>query len=183
MKVIGKKRWPSRYSEPEDLVKEVTILQDLQHPCITKVLEMVEDENKMVIVMEYAAGGELFDQVVADHDANKLREETAKHQFYQISHTIAYLHSKNVCHRDLKLENILLMEHDPASLVKVTDFGLSKQFSSTKLLETYVGTPIYMAPEIITSAWSNIITNYSCKSLGVVLYMVLCGHQPFKETS
>ena len=78
MKVICKKRWPSRYSEPEDLMKEVTILQDLQHPCITKVLEMVEDENKMVIVMEYAAGGELFDQVVADHDANKLREETAK---------------------------------------------------------------------------------------------------------
>ena len=56
--------------------------------------------------------------------------------FFQISHTIAYMHSKNVCHKDLKLENILLMDLGPTGLVKVTDFGLSKQFSSTNLLET-----------------------------------------------
>eukprot|EP00092_Neocalanus_flemingeri_P027694 GFUD01030059.1.p1 GENE.GFUD01030059.1~~GFUD01030059.1.p1 ORF type:complete len:517 (+),score=176.52 GFUD01030059.1:90-1640(+) len=191
MKLIGKKKWPSKYSQPEDLMKEVSILQDLEHPCITKVLEVVEDENMLIIVMEYAAGGELFDQVVADHDAKKLSEDIAKHQFYQISHTIAYLHSKNVCHRDLKLENILLMEPGPSSLVKVTDFGLSKQFSSTNLLETYVGTPIYMAPEIIsccgllstTATYSSYSCKSDCWSLGVVLYMLLCGHQPFKETA
>ena len=101
-------------------MKEVTILQDLQHPCITKVLEVVEDETMFVIGMEYAAGGELFDQVVADHDAYILSEETAKLQFFQVSHTIAYLHSKNVCHRDLKLENNLLMEPGPRNLIKVT---------------------------------------------------------------
>jgi serine/threonine protein kinase len=119
-----------------------------------------------VIVMEYAAGGELFDQVVADHDAKILSEEAAKLQFFQISHTIAYLHSKNVCHRDLKLENILLMGSGPRSLIKVTDFGLSKQFSSTKMLETYVGTPIYMAPEVISccSMWGGNVASYSCKS-------------------
>ena len=191
LKIIGKRKWPSKYSNPQDLMKEVAILQNLQHPCITKVLEVVEDHNLFVIVIEYAAGGEMFDQVVADHDNKKMREETAKLQFYQISHTIAYLHSMNVCHRDLKLENILLMEHGSESLVKVTDFGLSKQFGSTKLMETYVGTPIYMAPEIISccSLWNSsaVNTTYSCKSdcwsLGVILYMLLCGHPPFNETS
>jgi len=116
----------------------------------------------------------------------KLKEETAKQQFYQICHTIAYLHSKNVCHRDLKLENILLMEPGPNSLVKVTDFGLSKQFNSSNILESYVGTPIYMAPEVISCRFSETSTSYSCKadcwSLGVMLYMLLCGHQPFNET-
>ena len=73
-----------------------------------------------------------------------VRLEIAKIQFFQISHTIAYMHSKNVCHKDLKLENILLMDLGPTGLVKVTDFGLSKQFSSTNLLKTFVGTPVYI---------------------------------------
>ena len=88
--------------------------------------------------------------------------DVAKIQFFQISHTIAYMHSKNVCHKDLKLENILLMDLCPTGLVKVTDFGLSKQFSSTNLLETFVGTPVYMAPEIISCCITS--TPYTCKS-------------------
>ena len=67
-----------------------------------------------------------------------VRLEIAKIQFFQISHTIDCMHSKNVCHKDLKLENILLMDLGPTGLVKVTDFCLSKQFSSTNLLETFV---------------------------------------------
>ena len=73
-----------------------------------------------------------------------VRLEIAKIHFFQINHTIAYMHSKNICHKDLKLENILLMDLGPTGLVKVTDFGLSKQFSSTNLLETFVGTPVYI---------------------------------------
>ena len=72
---------PSNLSQPEDLMKEVNILQRLQHPCITKVLEVVEDKNILMIVMEYAAGGEVFDQVVNDHENNKLAEKIAKLQF------------------------------------------------------------------------------------------------------
>ena len=62
-------------------MKEVNILQRLQHPCITKVLEVVEDKIILMIVMEYAAGGEVFDQVVNDHENNKLAEKIAKLQF------------------------------------------------------------------------------------------------------
>ena len=187
MKFIGKEKWPSKYSEPEDLSREVDILLPLQHPCITKVLDVVDDKS-FVIVMEYAAGGELFDQVLLEYEAGTLTEGVAKLRFYQISHTIAYLHDKNVCHRDLKLENILLMKKSPKSLVKITDFGLSKHFSSVDVLETFVGTPVYMAPEVISLSNSKVPnTMYSCKSdcwsLGVVLYMLISGHQPFRESS
>ena len=75
--------------------------------------------------------------------------------------TIANMHSKNICRKDLKLENILLMDLG-TGLVKVTDFGLSKQFSSNNLLGTFVGTPVYVAPEIISCCITS--TPYTCKS-------------------
>ena len=189
MKFIGKEKWPSKYSEPEDLSREVDILLELEHPCITKVFEVIDEKTVFVIVMEYAAGGEVFDEVIKEYEAGKLTEAVAKLRFYQISHTISYLHKKNICHRDLKLENILLMNKTPSSLVKITDFGLSKHFNSVDVLETFVGTPVYMAQEVISLSSKNIFNNreYSCKSdcwsLGVVLYMLLSGHQPFRDTN
>ena len=71
-----------------------------------------------------------------------MSEEVAKIQFYQISHAIAYLHANNICHRDLKTENILMMSKDARAHLKISDFGLSKKFSSTSMLETYAGTPV-----------------------------------------
>eukprot|EP00090_Calanus_glacialis_P035093 TRINITY_DN59983_c0_g1_i1.p1 TRINITY_DN59983_c0_g1~~TRINITY_DN59983_c0_g1_i1.p1 ORF type:complete len:397 (-),score=136.27 TRINITY_DN59983_c0_g1_i1:132-1151(-) len=114
----------------------------------------------------------------------RLSESTAKFQFYQICHTIAYLHSKNICHRDLKLANILLMEPDPLSLLKVSDFGVSKVWSSTNVLESMVGTPAFMAPEVLALESAPHLS-YTCKSdcwsLGVVLYVLLSGQQPFNR--
>ena len=83
-----------------------------------------------------------------------MSEVTAKLRFYQISHATVHLHAKCVCHRDLKLENILLMMNSCNSLLKITDFGLSKQFSSVVVLETLVGTPVYIAPDMIALSGS-----------------------------
>ena len=174
-----------QYSESEDLMREVDVLRGIKHPCIAEILEVVETEENVSIVMEYAAGGDLFEQVSQDNDSGKLLEHNAKIQFYQIAHAIAFLHSKNVCHRDIKLENILLAKSGPTSRIKVTDFGLSKKWSSTSVLKTFVGTPTYMAPEVIRGAgqpsWD--MLPYSCKSdcwsLGVILYILLSGQQPF----
>jgi len=185
IKIIDKEG--EQYSDTEDLdlMREVDVLRGIKHPCIAEVIEVVETEENVSIVMEYAAGGDLFGQVSQDNDSGNLVERHAKIQFYQIAHAIAFLHSRNVCHRDLKLENILLANSGPTSRIKVTDFGLSKKWSSTNILESFVGTPSYMAPEVIQGAgeplWN--IRPYSCKSdcwsLGVILYVLLSGRQPF----
>ena len=146
---------------------------------------MVETDENVFIIMEYAAGGDLSGQFSKDNESGNLVEHHVKIQFYHIARAVAFLHSKNVCHRDLKLENILLLESGPTCRIKVTDFGLSKKWSSINILETFVGTPNYMAHEVIQGAgeplWN--IRPYSCKSdcwsLGVILYVLLSGRQPF----
>ena len=181
IKIIEKEG--EQYSESEDLMREVDVLRGIKHPCIAEIEEAFETEENVAIIMEYAAGGDLFEQV--NQDIGKLEEHHAKIQFYQIAHAIAFLHSKNICHRDLKLENILLLKAGPKSRIKVTDFGLSKKWSSTSILKTFVGTPTYMAPEVIKRSgqlsWD--MVPYSCKSdcwsLGVILYILLSGQQPF----
>jgi len=187
LKMISTKSWPSKYSAPTDMMREVNVLADIQHPCITKVLDVVDaqEDDLLVIVMEYAEGGELFDQVVEDYKNNHLDERKAKFQFLQIVDAVDYLHSKNVCHRDLKLENLLLAQFKPFSLVKVSDFGLSKVLEDD-LLNSYVGTPIYMAPEVLAvghqkSQSRGYTSKADCWSLGVILFVLLSGKHPFRK--
>ena len=183
IKIIDKEG--EQYSESDDLMREVDVLKGLKHPCIAEIVEVFETQKNVSIIMEYAAGGDLFEQVSQDNDSGMLVEHNAKIQFYQIEHTIEFLHSKNICRRDLKLENVLLAKPCPTSRIKVTDFGLSMKWSSTSVLKTIVGTPTYTAPEVIKGAgqpsWDMI--PYSCKSdcwtLGVILYILLSGQQPF----
>ena len=197
VKLVNKTdEWDSKYSMPCDFRKEVDVLDKVDHPCAIKVEEVIETDSLLAIVMEYAAGGELFDQVMKDEKAKLLQEHTAKFQFFQVRYffgaylsfllqvvdCVRHLHSLSICHRDLKLENILLAEIGSHSLIKVTDFGLAKFWSSGEKLETYVGTPVYMAPEVAACAGhdaSSYSSKSDCWSLGVVLYLLLCGRHPF----
>ena len=122
-----------------DTPTEVRILQSLDHPCVTKLKDVVEYQDTLVIVMEFAEGGELNRQVYLDRVMDRLSEETAKIQFYQICSAVDYIHSKNICHRDLKLSNILMASPDPRSRLMVSDFGISKVWSTTDQLRSYVG--------------------------------------------
>jgi len=186
LKIINTKSWPSKYSAPMDMMAEVNVLADIRHPCITLVHEVVDmqDEDLLVIVMEYAEGGELFDQVVEDFKNNDIDERKSKFQFYQIVDAVKHLHSNHICHRDLKLENLLLAQDKPFSLVKVSDFGLSKVLEED-LLQSYVGTPIYMAPEVLAMGERSESRGYTykadCWSLGVILYVLLAGKHPFSK--
>ena len=92
VKVINKLKWPTKYSAPSDLMKEVNILKNLDHPGIVKVLALVETASTVNIVIEFAEGGELLDQVQEDFSNGMLEESVAKFQFYQICTTIEYLH-------------------------------------------------------------------------------------------
>ena len=96
---------------------------------------------------------------------------------------IKYLHDQGISHRDLKPENILLHSaEEEETLIKVTDFGLSKLFDSTQMMKTFCGTPNYLAPEVLTTkgeaAYTNKIDNWS---LGVILYICLVGYPPFSD--
>ncbi|XP_054726106.1 mucin-2 isoform X6 [Anastrepha obliqua] len=158
-----------------DLVRirrEVQIMSSVQHPNIIHIYEVFENREKMVLVMEFAAGGELYDYL---SERKVLSEEEARRIFRQVATAVYYCHKHKICHRDLKLENILLDEHGNA---KIADFGLSNVFDEQNLLATFCGSPLYASPEIVEG------TPYQgpevdCWSLGVLLYTLVYGSMPF----
>jgi len=127
--------------------------------------------------MEYCNGGELFDRIVA---AQRFSERHAADVMSQMLSAIKHLHGHGIVHRDLKPENFLMNDPSENSEVKLIDFGLSKRFSAKKEVEkmhTVVGTPYYVAPEVLKGNY-----DISCDvwSLGVILYVFLCGYPPFE---
>ncbi|XP_043070921.1 serine/threonine-protein kinase par-1 isoform X4 [Drosophila grimshawi] len=158
-----------------DLVRirrEVQIMSSVQHPNIIHIYEVFENREKMVLVMEFAAGGELYDYL---SERKVLCEEEARRIFRQVATAVYYCHKHKICHRDLKLENILLDEQGNA---KIADFGLSNVFDDQRLLGTFCGSPLYASPEIVEG------TPYQgpevdCWSLGVLLYTLVYGSMPF----
>ncbi|KAJ8666845.1 hypothetical protein QAD02_008507 [Eretmocerus hayati] len=152
--------------------REIQIMSSVQHPNIIHIYEVFENREKMVLVMEYAAGGELYDYL---SERKVLKEEEARRIFRQIATAVFYCHKHKICHRDLKLENILL---DETGNAKIADFGLSNVFDERRLLSTFCGSPLYASPEIVKG------TPYhgpevDCWSLGVLLYTLVYGAMPF----
>ena len=189
LKIISRKDDHSNYTLPvEDAKMEIRIMESLHHPCILRLYEVFTSAESIILVMELASGGELFDTIVNDRNVNNIPEQVAKAYFYQIVHCVNYLHQRKLCHRDLKLENILIGDEKigNVSIVKVADFGLSKCWSGRQgPLRTYVGTPVYMAPEVSRlESGKQCYPPYShkvdCWSLGVILYTLLSGRRPFK---
>ncbi|UMM28306.1 hypothetical protein L5515_011206 [Caenorhabditis briggsae] len=158
-----------------DLVRirrEIRIMSALNHPNIIQIYEVFENKDKIILVMEYSSGGELYDYVSR---CGSLPEAEARRIFRQITSAVLYCHKHRVAHRDLKLENILLDQNNNA---KIADFGLSNYFADKNLLTTFCGSPLYASPEIING------TPYKgpevdCWSLGILLYTLVYGSMPF----
>jgi len=158
---------------------EVVILSKIKHPNIIGIKEIFETETHLYIVLELVTGGELFDKILKkDH----LPEEEAKSYFKQMLEAIKYLHDKDIAHRDLKPENILL-KNETTDIIKLSDFGLSRVVDQASFMKTICGTPQYVAPEILQSAKTDGYgTACDLWSLGVILYVMLAGYQPFNDT-
>ncbi|KAM6976897.1 NUAK family SNF1-like kinase 1 [Aplochiton taeniatus] len=156
--------------------REIEITSSLKHPNIIRFQEVFESRDKIVIVMEYASQGELYDYV---HKRRRLAEAEARDVFRQITSAVHYCHKNGVVHRDLKLENILL---DKDLNVKLADFGLSNHFHKGRLLQTYCGSPLYASPEIVKGLPYQ-GPEVDCWAMGVLLYTLVYGSMPFDGAS
>lgn len=152
------------------------MLLKLRHDHVVKIYETIETEKHIIIVMELCAGGDLLNYV---RKRRRLKEPFAKKIFKQIIDGLNYIHSKNIAHRDIKLDNILL---DGKGSVKIADFGVSKQTQPGVKMREQCGTPAYIAPEILKNK-NGYGFNVDLWSAGVVLFAMLYGTVPFKAAS
>jgi len=146
------------------------------HPNIVRFNEVFLTSTHLGIAMEYAAGGELFDRIVK---AGRFSEDEARYFFQQLISGVAWCHREGVCHRDLKLENTLL-DGRPAPRLKICDFGYSKSAVFDSQPKSTVGTPAYIAPEVLSRKQydGEVADVWSC---GVTLYVMLVGAYPFED--
>ncbi|XP_073059860.1 serine/threonine-protein kinase SRK2I-like [Primulina eburnea] len=160
----------------ENVKREIINHRSLRHPNIVRFKEVILTPNHLAIVMEYASGGELYELISSEGCFN---EDKARYFFQQLICGVSYCHFMQVCHRDLKSENILL-DGSPAPRVKICDFGYSKSSLLNSQPNSGVGTPAYIAPEVITDKEydGKIADVWSC---GVTLYVMLVGAYPFGD--
>eukprot|EP01062_Namystynia_karyoxenos_P016101 TRINITY_DN15873_c0_g1_i1.p1 TRINITY_DN15873_c0_g1~~TRINITY_DN15873_c0_g1_i1.p1 ORF type:complete len:349 (+),score=161.36 TRINITY_DN15873_c0_g1_i1:91-1137(+) len=162
----------------ESLKTEVKILMNVKHENIVNLLDVFEDDSKVYLIMELMLGGELFDRICNDYP-NGYSEKQASELIRQMIVAVQYFHGKGIIHRDLKPENLLFATKEDSSLIKISDFGLAKIWSGDTLVKTACGSPNYVAPEVLLNDMRGYTFAVDMWSLGVILYVLLCGFCPF----
>ena len=176
IKSFNKSNLNSNSENMKKILYETNLMKKLNHPNITKILDLFEDKEYILIIMEYINGGNLFSFL---KKRRKVSEKTAKFLYKQIILGIKYIHSHNIVHRDIKLENILI---DLNNNIKICDFGIGRVLSDpNQLLYDQCGTPMYIAPEILLSTKEEGYKGFPVDiwSSGIALYILLSGSLPF----
>ncbi|KAL8873913.1 MAG: hypothetical protein Q9174_000689 [Haloplaca sp. 1 TL-2023] len=169
------KRPGDSQSKTDGLQQEIGVLKAISHPNVLCLQETFDEDDGVYLVLELAPEGELFNTIVMKQ---KLSEEESRNVFIQLFQGIKYLHERNIVHRDIKPENILLADRELS--VKLADFGLAKIIGEESFTTTLCGTP--SSPEILENSKHRKYTRaVDVWSLGVVLYICLCGFPPFSD--
>eukprot|EP01006_Ploeotia_vitrea_P031080 TRINITY_DN63394_c0_g1_i2.p1 TRINITY_DN63394_c0_g1~~TRINITY_DN63394_c0_g1_i2.p1 ORF type:complete len:504 (+),score=62.84 TRINITY_DN63394_c0_g1_i2:40-1551(+) len=163
IKIIRKASLENNDDARHRVQREIGILKLLKHQNIMRVYDIMQTKNHLFIVLEYLSGGELYDYVV---QKGKLENEELFQFFFQLVMGVEYMHSRNICHRDLKLENLLL---DGDGHVKVADFGMASTMPEDGILQTSCGSPHYACPEIVKGE-PYVGTQADIWSIGVILF-------------
>ncbi|XP_004600299.2 maternal embryonic leucine zipper kinase isoform X4 [Sorex araneus] len=155
---------------------EIDALKNLRHQHICQLYQVLETASTIFLVLEYCPGGELFDHIISQ---DRLSEEEARVVFRQIVSAVAYVHSQGYAHRDLKPENLLF---DECHKLKLIDFGLCAKPKGNKdyQLQTCCGSLAYAAPELIQGK-SYLGSEADVWSMGILLYVLMCGFLPFDD--
>jgi len=191
MKVIKKNRQYNK-EEEEKILNEIQILKKLDHPNILKVFEFYNTKSYFYIISELCTGGELFDFIIKQ---KSFSEKFAANIMKQILSAVQFCHKNQILHRDLKPENILLETKAENSIengkfqiecdqenennlisIKVIDFGTAEIFRINTLLSKQIGTPFYIAPEVLNNKYNEKCDLWAC---GVILFILLSGSPPF----
>lgn len=160
-----------------EILHEIAVLELAKdNPWVIKLHEVYETATEMILVLEYAAGGEIFNQCVAERE-EAFKEKDVQRLMRQILKGVSFLHRHNVVHLDLKPQNILLTSDRPLGDIKIVDFGLSRIVNNNEELREIMGTPEYVAPEILS--YEPISTATDMWSIGVLAYVMLTGTSPF----
>uniref|UniRef100_A0A452RJE0 Serine/threonine-protein kinase n=1 Tax=Ursus americanus TaxID=9643 RepID=A0A452RJE0_URSAM len=175
IKVIDKMRFPTK--QESQLRNEVAILQNLHHPGIVNLECMFETPERVFVVMEKLHGDML--EMILSSEKSRLPERITKFMVTQILVALRNLHFKNIVHCDLKPENVLLASAEPFPQVKLCDFGFARIIGEKSFRRSVVGTPAYLAPEVLRSKGYN--RSLDMWSVGVIVYVSLSGTFPFNE--
>ncbi|XP_034025148.1 serine/threonine-protein kinase D2 isoform X2 [Thalassophryne amazonica] len=175
VKVIDKLRFPTK--QESQLRNEVAILQSLRHLGIVNLECMFETPEKVFVVMEKLHGDML--EMILSSEKGRLPERLTKFFITQILAALRHLHFKNIVHCDLKPENVLLASADPFPQVKLCDFGFARIIGEKSFRRSVVGTPAYLAPEVLLNQGYN--RSLDMWSVGVIMYVSLSGTFPFNE--
>jgi serine/threonine protein kinase len=160
------------------LHKEVLVMKQLQHPNIVTLIDFVSEDQHFYIVMEYLAYGDLFNKLAA---SVAFSEKQARDAMRALLRGVKHMHDQNIAHRDLKPENIMLAS-DPSggdvnheySDIKIGDFGFAKWREGGKMMETRLGSPSYVAPEILQGqSYSKAVDMWS---IGIIMFIMLGGY-------
>lgn len=172
-KIVPRKRVDSAHLQAR-FEQEIRINQQLHHPGIVEMYDLLSDNINYYIIVEFCPNGELFQFIV---DRGCLSEAQAQPLFRQVLESLQYVHSMGVSHRDIKPENLLI---DQFGHVKVSDFGLSRFMKADGLVDTPCGSPCYASPECISGKpYDGVTTDvWSC---GVILYAMVTGQLPWTK--
>ena len=173
VKIVSKSKLQGADME-QKIMREISILKLLRHRHVIRLHDVIDTPNEIVLVMEYAAGGELFDFIVKNWP---LPESRVRSFFQQLVAAVEQIHFFRVVHRDLKPENLLV---DAEENLKIADFGLSSMTSDGDFLRTSCGSPNYAAPEV-TAGRLYAGPEVDIWGCGVILYTMLCGRLPFDD--
>lgn len=152
---------------------EFQLLRNLDHPHILRIYDLYKDQRYIYMITELCEGGDIFSMI---QKADNFNEKIASRIMKQVMNAVLYCHSTGIVHRDIKSDNILFLENNIDSPIKLIDFGISLKFEKNTKLKDKTGTVLYIAPEVLQGSYDEKCDIWSC---GVLMYMMLSGVPPF----